>query len=161
MTPIRLIILMLTLFATSFVGTTVYAQLGDTQMASGIINAASAITAPPEPEIINDSLSLDSLNTSYNPTDPRAPAGVFTLTATWANTSSDSFSDVFVQIAELTGDNVVLNADGGPGGVGAVITIGVDGDGVLSPGETATQMFEIGLQVAEPFGFSVNVFGVP
>ncbi len=45
--------------------------------------------------MINDSLSLGALDTFYNSSDPRAPAGVFTISATFSNVSSDSFVDLF------------------------------------------------------------------
>ncbi len=121
--------------------------------------SSASILEEPTPEIINDALTLDGPNTSYNPDDPRAPAGVFTVTATWTNTSRDSFTDVFVEVVVLSGGNILLNRDSGDGGVGSRISINLDGDGVLSPGESFTQIFEIGLQQRAPFDFFVNVLG--
>jgi hypothetical protein len=93
-----------------------------------------------------------------------APGGVFTITAVFTNSSSASFSGVFFEVAELTGGNEVLNADDGPGGVGAQVSVppeALDGDGILSPGESFTQVFEIGLQERRPFTFFVDAYGVP
>ena len=56
----------------------------------------------------------------------------------------------------------MLNADGGPGGVGSLVTVnglGDNNDGVLSPGETFTKTFLIGLGKKEQFEFFVHVAG--
>ena len=63
----------------------------------------------------------------------------------------------------LTGGNLLLNADGGPGGVGSSLTIpniDLGGDEVLTPGENFQAIFEIGLASPNPFTFFVDVFGV-
>ncbi len=108
-------------------------------------------------ELINDALSLDDLDTAFDPGDTRAPAGVFTIEATFTNISADSFMDVFFEVAELTGGNMLLNADGGPGGVGSRVSV----PGDVNSGDTFTQTFEIGLQEASPFRFFVDAFGTP
>lgn len=108
-------------------------------------------------ELINDSLSLDDLDTAFDPGDTRAPAGVFTIDATFSNISTDSFFDVFFEVAELTGGNEVLNADGGPGGVGSQVSV----PGDVDSGDTFVQTFEVGLQEASPFRFFVDAFGTP
>ena len=105
--------------------------------------------------IVNDSLSLDSLDIDYVPADPRAPAGVFTVTTTFTNTSADSLSDAFFEVTTLTGGNTVLNADEGDGGVGSIVYAGD-----LLPGESFEVVFEIGLDVRAPFEFFVDAFGV-
>jgi hypothetical protein len=69
-------------------------------------------------------------------------------------------TNLFFSVSELTGRNLVLNADGAPGGVGATVTPEVAGD-VLEPGASVMAEFVIGLQVQEPFTFFVNVFGEP
>jgi hypothetical protein len=63
-------------------------------------------------------------------------------------------------VTELSGDNLLLNADEGTQGVGATRTPEV-GDHVLAPGETVTVDFIIGLQTQERFRFFVNLFGEP
>ncbi len=113
-------------------------------------------------EIINDSLSLVNLSTSYNPIPISGFAGgTYRVTVTWQNTSNPtSFSDVFAEVAILQGNGcpcAVLNADGGPGGVGARVSL----TDVLAPGETVTKSFDIGLNQRAPFSFFVNVLGVP
>lgn len=88
---------------------------------------------------------------------------MFTVSATFANISVNSLSDMFFDIALLSGGNLVLNCDGGPGGVGCDVPVpdsALGPDGVLSPGESFTVEFEIGLQTANPFDFFVNALGV-
>ena len=121
----------------------------------GTASDIGAFELEPEPTNINDSLSLDGLDTDYDPADPRAPAGVFTVTTTFANTSADSLSDVFFEVTTLTGGNTVLNADEGDGGVGSTVNAGD-----LSPGESFDVVFEIGLVVRAAFEFFVDAFGV-
>jgi hypothetical protein len=110
--------------------------------------------------IVNDLVKLeqDPPPTSFDNTRaPYAPAGTLTLTATFTNTSSESIADPFFAVIELTGGNLLLNADGGPGGLGNRLTPDVGPDGVWSPGETVEVAFEIGLQTKNPFRFLVNL----
>ena len=126
----------------------------------GLVDASDAVHALDDggmERLINDSLRLDDLDASFDPADTRAPAGVFTIDATFTNISSDSFFGVFFEVAELTGGHDVLNADGGPGGVGSRVL----GPGDVGAGDTFVQVFEIGLKKAIPFRFLVDVFGIP
>ena len=66
----------------------------------------------------------------------------------------------FFEVIELTGGNVLMNADGGPGGTGATLSPDV-GDGILSPGEPTTVAFVIGLETRAVFRFFVSVKGEP
>jgi hypothetical protein len=54
----------------------------------------------------------------------------------------------------------LINADGGPGGVGATLTPKISGD-VLALGASVTVEFAVGLQKRGQFTFFVNVFGEP
>jgi len=102
-----------------------------------------------------------------NPADTRgglAPAGVMTITATFTNISDRTFVDLYFEVVTLTGWNLLLNADGAPGGVGSRLTppISVLGaDGLFTPGETISQTFEIGLQSTTPFVFEIDVLARP
>ena len=58
----------------------------------------------------------------------------FHITATFTNTSDTAIGNPFFEVTELTGGNVLVNADAGPGGPGATLSPDV-GDGILSPGE--------------------------
>ena len=71
------------------------------------------------------------------------------------NTSADSLSDAFFEVTILTGDNTILNADEGDGGVSSTLNAGN-----LSPGESFDAVFEIGLDVRAPFEFFDDAFGI-
>jgi hypothetical protein len=112
--------------------------------------------------VVNDFVTLDpTLETALDPTPtPEAPAGTFTITATFTNTSATPLRFPFFPVTELSGSNLLRNADEGTQGVGATLTPEV-GDRVLAPGETITVAFQIGLQVRERFTFFVDLFGEP
>jgi hypothetical protein len=123
--------------------------------------SASDVAIVPTP-IVNDMVSLSPLATSLDPIPvANAPAGTFIITATFSNMTSTPISSPFFRVVEVSGGNLLLNADSGPGGVGARLIPDVGTDGTLSPGESVTADFLIGLQVREPFLFLINVFGVP
>ena len=112
-------------------------------------------------------LSLDNVGTSFDPTSnpPNASGGTFTITASFSNISTDTISGIFFEVAQLDGPGcpcLVLNADGGPGGVGATISVppaNLGPDETLTPGESFTQVFDIGLNTPAQFTFFVNVLG--
>jgi hypothetical protein len=112
--------------------------------------------------LINNFVTLaPDLDTAFDPTAVTGgPAGTFTITATFTNTSDTALRFPFFTVTELSGDNVVLNADEGTQGVGATVTP-AGGDRVLAPGEAVTVDFVIGLHAREPFTFLVNLFGEP
>jgi len=119
--------------------------------------------------IINSRVALTNVVTSFDsskhaPLEPfGSTAGVFTITATFKNTSAMPISRPFFSVTELTSGtpyrvNVLLNADRLiPGAMGSVLTGNVGGDDLLSPGEMFTTDFVIGLQSVEPFRFFVNL----
>ena len=127
-------------------------------------------------EIINDRLFLTERKTQFNPIPVQGgPAGTFTVTATFQNSSADNLADLAFQVAQVTGGNLLLNADGGPGGFGSILTVplpltGDYSDGVLSPGQSFadikipgdkfTVAFKMGLASRNKFAFFVNVLGV-
>jgi len=91
-----------------------------------------------------------------------ASAGTFTVTATFTNTSVETLSNLLIMVETLTGGNVLCNANGGPGGAGATLTVPLQGDladGQLSPGESFVVELPIGLQSFNPFTFFVDVLG--
>ncbi|MCB0212771.1 MAG: hypothetical protein KDJ52_25740, partial [Anaerolineae bacterium] len=118
----------------------------------------------PPPTDVNALLNLDSAQTNYNHTSaPNAPAGIYTITATFRNISTATLKDVYFEVAQLSNNNLLLNADGGPGGPGAILSVppaSLGPDAVLSPNETFTLGFEIGLASAKPFNFLVDAYGV-
>jgi parallel beta-helix repeat protein len=112
--------------------------------------------------IVNFALTLTpDLVTDFNPMSvPGGPAGTFTITATFTNTSAVSLHFPFFGVQTLSGENQLLNADAGAGGIGATLTPPVDGE-VLAPGDSVSVDFVIGLQEQEQFTFFVNLFGEP
>jgi hypothetical protein len=112
--------------------------------------------------LVNDFVTLaPDLDTTFDPTPgPEAPAGTFTITATFTNSSATALHVPFFLVTELSGGNLVLNAEEGAQGVGATVPLEA-GDRVLDPGETAVVDFLIGLQEREPFRFFVDLFGEP
>ena len=68
-----------------------------------------------------------------------------------------------VKVATLTNGNLLQNADGGPAGVGATLTVPKTGsfsDGVLSPGEFVDVPFSMCLKDENPFTFFVDLLGI-
>ncbi len=114
---------------------------------------------------INHRLELVGTQTSYNRTpQPKAPAGVFTIEATFTNPTEVTLDNIYFEVAQLTGGNVLLNADGGPSGAGAVISVpnALLGDTeILDVGESLTFAFQIGLASRAAFNFFVDANGVP
>jgi hypothetical protein len=112
--------------------------------------------------LVNDFVTLDPTpDTGFDPTPvPGGPAGTFTITATFTHTRETPLRVPFFEVTALSGGHLLLNADEGPRGIGATLTPEV-GDGVLSPGETVSVDFVIGLQARAPFTFVVELFGEP
>ncbi len=107
-------------------------------------------------------MTLASLTQASDPTAvPGGPAGTKTIRATFKNTSSTPIDAPFFVVAELSEGNLLLNADGGPAGAGARLTAQVGADKILSPGESFTSEFVIGLQSRRRFRFFVDVWGQP
>jgi hypothetical protein len=82
----------------------------------------------------------------------------FHISAAFTNTSDTAIANPFFEVTVLTGGNVLVNADAGRGGPGATLSPDV-GDGVLSPGESTTVSFIIGLASREAFQFHVSLRG--
>jgi hypothetical protein len=68
---------------------------------------------------VNELVTLaGDVDTTFDPTPVAGgPAGTFTITAMFINTSDTPLRFPFFGVSELSGGNVVLNADGTPGGV--------------------------------------------
>jgi CSLREA domain-containing protein len=92
-----------------------------------------------------------------------SPSGWMELTVTWLNTSSNTISNIHGIVETLSGDNWLLNADGGPQQVGAKVTIPnslLGEDGIWSPGEIITLVADVGLQELEQFDLFLKGYGV-
>jgi hypothetical protein len=93
---------------------------------------------------------------------PEGFVGTFSFEARLTNASDSSLTALVVEVITLTNGNLLLNADGGPAGVGAQVTVPPqDGfaDAVLSPEEFVDVPFRLCLQEQSPFSFFVDVFG--
>ena len=115
---------------------------------------------------VNDLLSLQALPetfvTTADPTGcPLGFAGKFSFVGRLQSlSSSPALSDLQVHVQTLTNDNVLQNADDGPAGVGATLTVPQDGDysdGVLDPGEQVDVPFVVCLRDLSPFQFFVEM----
>ena len=112
--------------------------------------------------VVNDLVALANLTTAFDPTPvPGGPAGTFLITATFTNTSNQAIVHPFAEVIELTGENLLLNANGGAGGAGARLTLPNSATTPFEPGASRIVEFLIGLQKQEPFTFFVNMLGDP
>jgi hypothetical protein len=105
--------------------------------------------------VLNAQMSMTDVTTS-------SAASQFTIRATLTNHGAATIRDLFFQVTELSGGNRLLNADGGPGGVGATMTPDTGDGGFLIGGGTSIRVtFVIGLASTQSFRFRVNVRGDP
>jgi hypothetical protein len=112
--------------------------------------------------VVNQLVTLLSLNEERSRTPVAGGlAGTMTIRATFENTSSTPIDAPFFVVTELADGNLLLNADGGSSGVGAKLTADVGTDGLLSPGESFTTEFVVGLHNRHKFRFFVDVWGQP
>jgi hypothetical protein len=121
------------------------------------------------PPVLNDLVTFVPLPSTFRTTSstagcPPGFVGTFSFTARLTDkNTSPPLSDLRVAVDTLTNGNLLQNADGGPGGVGATLTVAEQGqfaDGVLSAGEVVDVPFVICLQQRGPFTFFVDVLGV-
>jgi hypothetical protein len=118
-------------------------------------------------QLVNDLVAFEPLPATFtfseDPTGcPTDFVGTFSFVAQLTNVSQDILTELIAQVITLTNGNLLQNADGGPGGVGAELTVPqVDGfgDGVLSPEEFVDVPFMICLTERRPFTFMVDVLG--
>jgi hypothetical protein len=103
-------------------------------------------------------LVLDHLVKVSNLKHACCASSEFVITATFTNGSATPIYKPSFIVAEITGGNVLKNADGGPAGVGATLTPYV-ADEILSPGESIDVGFVIGLSSRQPFRFFVHLTG--
>jgi hypothetical protein len=114
--------------------------------------------------LLNSFVTFNPVTTTSSTSSPTSgcPAGVFRIKARLRNTSAHVLSHLRAEVATLTNGNLLKNADGGPGGVGAIMTIPAGGayaDGVLAPNEFVDVSFAICLTKKSAFDFFVDVFG--
>ncbi len=133
-----------------------------TDLSTSEFSPCIAVEAAAAPEVVNDRVELTSLIQERNRRPVTGgPAGTMTIRATFKNTSSTPIDTPFFVVTELSEGNVLLNADGSPSGVGAKLTADVGADKLLSPGESFTTEFVVGLHNRRRFRFFVDLWGVP
>jgi hypothetical protein len=98
-------------------------------------------------------LALDSIRSATAGAD-------YVITAAFRNTSQAAIRNPFFTATEMSAGILLKNADGGPGGVGATLSLDV-GNGVLEPGESVLVLFTVALPTRSPFRFVVNAQGDP
>ena len=105
-----------------------------------------------------------SFKTTFNPAGcPSGFVGKFIFDARLTNQNNSPLSGLMASVTALTNGNLLQNADGGPAGVGGILTIpnnGLFSDGLLTPGESVDVTFNICLRNTEPFSFFVDVSGL-
>lgn len=119
-------------------------------------------------QVVNDSVTFEPITSTFNTTSdssgcPSGFVGKFGFDAKVTNISGSSLSSLVTQVAALTGNNLLENADGGPGGVGARLTVPTKddfSDGVLSPRQFVDVPIVICLKQIQRFNFFVDVLGI-
>jgi hypothetical protein len=95
---------------------------------------------------------------------PAGFLGKFSFSATLTHDSSSSpLANLMAQVKALTNGNLLQNADGGPFGAGATLSIPKTGgfaDGLLSSGESVAVPVSICLKNMVGFNFLVDVLGI-
>lgn len=121
------------------------------------------------PTVINHLVSFVPLPSTYTTTAnttgcPSGFVGKFQFQARLTNKStSPPLTNLAIQVKTLTNNNLLQNADGGPGGVGATLTVPENAqfaDGILDANEFADVPFVICLKQRTGFTFLVDVLGV-
>jgi hypothetical protein len=108
---------------------------------------------------------LSSRQTTTDATGcPAGFSGIYRFNALMKGEAANvpPLSDLYVQVAELTNGNLLRNAIGGPGGVGATLNVGlIDdyADGILQKTESVRVPFSICLKSFSRFRFFVDVYG--
>ena len=99
---------------------------------------------------------------------PGGPKGTLKIRAVFTN-GDTPIRNPFFEVIQLSSENVIdpekqnvlINADDGPGRLGSILSIDVGNDMVLRPNETFKPEFIIGLHSHERLQFFVNLRGEP
>jgi hypothetical protein len=123
--------------------------------------------------VIDGNTTLVRLKSAYTAAPDAAhpessPGGVFTVTAIWRNDSVQAFDNLAAEVVTLHGAAcpcVLLNADGGPGGAGARLSLPdadlPGGNGKWDPGELMQAVvLRVGLTTRAPLTMTVSLWGV-
>jgi len=118
---------------------------------------------------VNDFVKVNPITSTYHQTSdttgcPDGFVGKFSFDVEIKNTSNEQLSDLEIKIIELTGGNVLIVAEGEPGGEGTTMAIPKTGDysdSELDPGEYVVLPFIVCLKELKPFELLVDVLGKP
>jgi hypothetical protein len=119
--------------------------------------------------VVNNRVSLVPIVSTFKTTAdtsgcPAGFLGKFSFSATLTHDSSSSpLANLMAQVKALTNGNLLQNADGGPFGAGATLSIPKTGgfaDGLLSSGESVAVPVSICLKNMVGFNFLVDVLGI-
>lgn len=117
---------------------------------------------------VSDLVTFEPIESTFETTFdttgcPPGFVGKFSFDARLANVSDKNLINLQILVSVLTNGHLLQNADGGPDGEGARLTVPeTDGfsDGVLSPDDFVDVPFVICLTAFEPFTFFVDVLGL-
>ncbi len=120
------------------------------------------------PVVINASVTFVPLSSTFKTVTntsgcPAGFVGKYSFDARLTNISNSQLRALQVKVVTLSKGNLLQNADGGPGGVRAVMTVPVQNgysDGVLSKSEFVDIPFIICLKQKTKFSFFVDVLGI-
>jgi len=118
--------------------------------------------------VVNGAVSFEPIKSTFKTTSnivgcPAGFAGKFSFKARLTAITDIALLDLMVVVQTLTNENLLENADGGAGRVGATLTIQeLDGfsDGLLGRSEFVDVWFSICLKKRDKFMFFVDVLGV-
>ena len=119
-----------------------------------------------ELEIVNDFVSFEPAPSTYGFTSDTAgcqagAVGKYNLDATMNNISQKVLSSLYLEVKELTNNNLLLTDNGliGEGEGFEVPNSGGYDDSILSPDEYVDVPFTVCLENRDPFSFFIDVFG--
>ncbi len=120
----------------------------------GVVNLNDSVKVHP----IESTFHVDSDTTGC----PDGFVGRFMFDGEIANRSDQLFTDLVIQVGELTRGNLLKVAEGELGGEGTTLTLPERGDysdGILSPAESVVVPFAICLKELRPFDLFIDVLG--
>ena len=139
----------------------------DVAIANSFANTVSVLINNSPGVEVNELVTFEPIGPTlaFTPDPTGCPAGfmgIFRFEARLTNISEHSLADLVAAVTTLSDGNLLQNADGRPGGVGARLTMPQeDGftDGMLNPDEFVDVPFVICVSERQPFTFVVDVLG--
>jgi hypothetical protein len=136
---------------------------------SAICDIGAFESGAQRPSVINSpSLSFAFMTQTRSPDTTGCPSGEgFVGTSSFIgrlrNRTTSSVYDLMAEVTTITNGDLLQNADGRPGGMGAILTVprvGQYSDGILSRGQFVDVFFVVCLKESD-FAFNVDVRGLP